>query len=174
MKDYELKSVGIYDGRVCMVMLDGKSEKRFFCQELAGCQELVYMRLRSLAAVASFRFLERALGVLARWGVPVLAMASSAGSFSVVAGAEVGMIDKICMELNSFAEVVLERGVEVICVQENSNMYVRGTETKLLDLLKDIPVLMVSSEQGAGSMSLTVRQKDREKVICLFREMCGE
>lgn len=84
MKGYKLKSVGVYDGKVCMAALDDKSGKPVSIQELSTCKELVYMRLRTLEAVASFRFLERALGVLSRYDMPVYAMASSAGSFSVV------------------------------------------------------------------------------------------
>lgn len=38
----------------------------------------------------------------------------------------------------------------------------------LVTLLKDIPLLMVSSEEGSGSVSLTVRRKDRDKVLNLF------
>lgn len=100
-------------------------------------------------------------------------MASSAGSFSVVTGGTHGSLEKVFKELSSFAEVVLERDVEVVCVQEDADTYSKEAEQNLVSLLKDIPVLMVSSEEGAGSVTLTVRREDREKVIRLFREVCG-
>lgn len=72
MKGYKLKSVGVCDGKVCMALLDGKSGEFVPCEVLESCKELVYMRLRTLEAVASFRFLERAIGVLTQHEMPVL------------------------------------------------------------------------------------------------------
>lgn len=172
MKDYKLKSVGVYNGSVCVASLDGKSGKFVPCEKLESCKELVYMRLRTLEAVASFRFLERAIGVLTQHEMPVFAMASSAGSFSVVTGGGHDSLEKVFKELSSFAEVELEHNVEVICVQEDTDTYGRKAEQNLVSLLKDIPVLMVSSEEGAGRVTLTVRREDREKVIHLFQEVC--
>lgn len=172
MKDYKLKSVGIYNGSVCMASLDGKSGKFVPSERLESCKELVYMRLRTLEAVASFRFLERAIGVLTQHEMPVFAMASSAGSFSVVTGGGHDSLEKVFKELSSFAEVELEHNVEVICVQEDTDTYGKKAEQNLVSLLKDIPVLMVSSEEGAGRVTLTVRREDREKVIRLFQEVC--
>lgn len=172
MKDYKLKSVGVYNGSVCMASLDGKSGKFVPCEKLESCKELVYMRLRTLEAVASFRFLERAIGVLTQHEMPVFAMASSAGSFSVVTGGGHDTLEKVFKELSSFAEVELEHNVEVICVQEDTDTYGKKAEQNLVSLLKDIPVLMVSSEEGAGRVTLTVRREDREKVIHLFQEVC--
>ncbi|WP_303913760.1 hypothetical protein [Bacteroides mediterraneensis] len=172
MKDYKLKSVGIYNGSVCVASLDGKSGKFVPCEKLESCKELVYMRLRTLEAVASFRFLERAIGVLTQHEMPVFAMASSAGSFSVVTGGGHDSLEKVFKELSSFAEVELEHNVEVICVQEDTDTYGKKAEQNLVSLLKDIPVLMVSSEEGAGRVTLTVRREDREKVIRLFQEVC--
>ncbi|MBM6757121.1 hypothetical protein [Bacteroides mediterraneensis] len=172
MKDYKLKSVGVYNGSVCVASLDGKSGKFVPCEKLESCKELVYMRLRTLEAVASFRFLERAIGVLTQHEMPVFAMASSAGSFSVVTGGGHDSLEKVFKELSSFAEVELEHNVEVICVQEDTDTYGKKAEQNLVSLLKDIPVLMVSSEEGAGRVTLTVRREDREKVIHLFQEVC--
>lgn len=172
MKDYKLKSVGIYNGSVCVASLDGKSGKFVPCEKLESCKELVYMRLRTLEAVVSFRFLERAIGVLTQHEMPVFAMASSAGSFSVVTGGGHDSLEKVFKELSSFAEVELEHNVEVICVQEETDTYGKKAEQNLVSLLKDIPVLMVSSEEGAGRVTLTVRREDREKVIRLFQEVC--
>lgn len=172
MRDYKLKSVGIYNGSVCVASLDGKSGKFVPSERLESCKELVYMRLRTLEAVASFRFLERAIGVLTQHEMPVFAMASSAGSFSVVTGGGHDSLEKVFKELSSFAEVELEHNVEVICVQEETDTYGKKAEQNLVSLLKDIPVLMVSSEEGAGRVTLTVRREDREKVIRLFQEVC--
>ncbi|WP_308763484.1 hypothetical protein [uncultured Bacteroides sp.] len=172
MKDYKLKSVGIYNGSVCVASLGGKSGKFVPSERLESCKELVYMRLRTLEAVASFRFLERAIGVLTQHEMPVFAMASSAGSFSVVTGGGHDSLEKVFRELSSFAEVELEHNVEVICVQEDTDTYGKKAEQNLVSLLKDIPVLMVSSEEGAGRVTLTVRREDREKVIRLFQEVC--
>lgn len=172
MKDYKLKSVGVYNGSVCVASLDGKSGKFVPSERLESCKELVYMRLRTLEAVASFRFLERAIGVLTQHEMPVFAMASSAGSFSVVTGGGHDSLEKVFKELSSFAEVELEHNVEVICVQEDTDTYGKKAEQNLVSLLKDIPVLMVSSEEGAGRVTLTVRREDREKVIRLFQEVC--
>lgn len=74
----------------------------------------------------------------------------------------------VCKELSVFAEVTVEKEVEVICVQETDGRKGEMSEKGLVTLLKDIPLLMVSSEEGSGSVSLTVRRKDRDKVLNLF------
>ena len=99
---------------------------------------------------------------------PVFAMASSAGNFSVVTGADASALQNVCKELSVFAEVTVEKEVEVICVQETAERKGEMSEKGLVTLLKDIPLLMVSSEEGSGSVSLTVRRKDRDKVLNLF------
>ena len=86
MECCKLRSVGLYNGKVCLAEWGGKEGEPSSFQVLAECTELVYVRLRTLEAVASFRFLERALAVMAHYDMPVFAMASSAGSFSVVTG----------------------------------------------------------------------------------------
>ena len=64
--------------------------------------------------------------------------------------------------------MTVEKEVEVICVQETAERKGEMSEKGLVTLLKDIPLLMVSSEEGSGSVSLTVRRKDRDKVLNLF------
>ena len=64
--------------------------------------------------------------------------------------------------------MTVEKEVEVICVQETDERKGKMSEKSLVTLLKDIPLLMVSSEEGSGSVSLTVRRKDRDKVLNLF------
>lgn len=168
MECCKLRSVGLYNGKVCLAEWGDKEGEPSSFQVLAECTELVYVRLRTLEAVASFRFLERALAVMAHYDMPVFAMASSAGSFSVVTGADASALQNVCKELSVFAEVTVEKEVEVICVQETVERKGEMSEKGLVTLLKDIPLLMVSSEEGSGSVSLTVRRKDRDKVLNLF------
>ena len=52
---------------------------------------------------------------MAHYDMPVFAMASSAGSFSVVTGADASALQSVCKELSVFAEVTVEKEVEVIC-----------------------------------------------------------
>ena len=81
MECCKLRSVGLYNGKVCLAEWGDKEGGPSSFQVLAECTELVYVRLRTLEAVASFRFLERALAVMAHYDMPVFAMASSAGNF---------------------------------------------------------------------------------------------
>ena len=57
---------------------------------------------------------------MAHYDMPVFAMASSAGSFSVVTGADASALQNVCKELSVFAEVTVEKEMEVICVQETA------------------------------------------------------
>ncbi|WP_417129449.1 hypothetical protein [Phocaeicola sp.] len=168
MECCKLRSVGLYNGKVCLVEWGDKEGEPSSFHVLAECTDLVYVRLRTLEAVASFRFLERVLAVMAHVDMPVFAMASSAGSLSVVTGVDASVLQKVCKELSVFAEVTVEKEVEVICVQEAAGTKGERSEKGLVTLLKDIPLLMVSSEEGTGSVSLTVRRKDRDRVLGLF------
>lgn len=72
MECCKLRSVGLYNGKVCLAEWGDKEGEPSSFQVLAECTELVYVRLRTLEAVASFRFLERALAVMAHYDMPVL------------------------------------------------------------------------------------------------------
>jgi tRNA dimethylallyltransferase len=137
MECCKLRSVGLYNGKVCLAEWGDKEGEPSSFQVLAECTELVYVRLRTLEAVASFRFLERALAVMAHYDMPVFAMASSAGNFSVVTGADASALQNVCKELSVFAEVTVEKEVEVICVQETaeSKGEMRGVPHYLIDVL---------------------------------------
>lgn len=164
----KLRSVGLYNGKICLAEWGDKEGEPSAFRVLAECTELVYVRLRTLEAVASFRFLERALAVMVRYDLPVFSVASSAGSISVVTGTDASALQNVCKELSVFAEVTVEKEVEVICVQEKGQVNGKMSQRNLVTLLKDIPLLMMSSEEGTGGVSLTVRRKDRDKVLNLF------
>lgn len=136
MECCKLRSVGLYNGKVCLAEWGDKEGEPSSFQVLADCTELVYVRLRTLEAVASFRFLERALAVMAHYDMPVFAMASSAGSFSVVTGADASALQNVCKELSVFAEVTVEKEVEVICVQEADERKGKMSEKSLVTLLR--------------------------------------
>lgn len=56
MECCKLRSVGLYNGKVCLAEWGDKEGEPSSFQVLAECTELAYVRLRTLEAVASFRF----------------------------------------------------------------------------------------------------------------------
>ena len=83
-----------------------------------------------------FSFFREGSCVMAHYDMPVFAMASSAGSFSVVTGADASALQNVCKELSVFAEVTVEKEVEVICVQEADECKGKMSEKKSGDFAK--------------------------------------
>ena len=136
-------------------------------QVLAECTELVYVRLRTLEAVASFRFLERALAVMAHYDMPVFAMASSAGNFSVVTERMLLLCRMFVRNFPYLRKWRWRKRWKWYVYKRRLSAKGRCRKKVWWTLLKDIPLLMVSSEEGSAVFRWRWR-KDRDKVLNLF------
>ncbi len=129
-----------------------------------------YVCLHSLGVIPPFQFLERSLSVFSKYKVPVYAMTSSSANISMAVELSMDTFRLIRKELSYFAEVVMEDNVAVVCVLGHFGDDKSDVEGKVISLLKDIPILMISYGSDDNSVSLVVREKEREEVLCIFSD----
>lgn len=125
-----------------------------------------YVRLHSLNTISSFRFLEKSLAVFSRYKVPVFLMTSSSANISMAVELSMDTFYLIRRDVAPFAETVLENDIVTICVLGQFDWDKTSIEGKIIGLLKDIPILMISYGSDNSSVSVAVREKDREQALC--------
>lgn len=129
-----------------------------------------YVRLRSLGTVTSFQFLEKSLAVFGKYKVPVFLMTSSSANISMAVELSMDTFYLIRRDVTPFAEMVLESNIATICVLGQFDWDKTSIEGKIIDLLKDIPILMISYGSDNSSVSVAVREKDREQALCALSD----
>lgn len=127
-----------------------------------------YIRLRSLGTVTSFRFLEKVLAVFSKYKVPIFLMTSSSTNISMAVELSMDMFHLIRRDVSLFAETIIENNIATVCVLGNLNWGKTSIEGKIIDLLKEIPILMISYGSDSCSVSIAIREKDREEVLSLL------
>lgn len=148
----------------------GNEESRHGIKEVVARKNLDYIRLCSLGTVPLFRFPERSLAVFSKYQVPVYLMTSSGTHISMAVELSMDTLCPIRQELASFAEVVIENRIASICVSGQFDRNKSGMEGKIIELLKDIPILMISYGSDNHSISVAVREKDREQALGILSD----
>lgn len=129
-------------------------------------RNISYVRLRSLGTVTSFQFLEKSLAIFSKYKVPIFLMTSSSTNISMAVELSMDTFYLIRRDVAPFAEIVLESNIATICVLGQFSWDKTSIEGKIIDLLKDIPILMISYGSDNSSVSVAVREKDREQALC--------
>ena len=73
--------------------------------------------------------------------------------------------NKILNELSRFAKVTVEKNVTAISILGEFDWNISKVEARIIDLLKDIPILMISYGSDNQSISVVVREKDTQEVL---------
>lgn len=145
-------------------------EERHSVKAVIARKNIDYIRLRSLGTVSSFQFLEKSLSIFSKYKVPVYLMTSSSANISMAVELSMDTFYLIRHELSSLAEIVIENNIASICVLGQFNWSQPSVESKIIELLRDIPILMISYGSDNNSVSVAVREKDREQALCILSD----
>lgn len=168
-----------HEHHIALRLIDSKSiNSRSICindednphsiKAVVARKNIDYIRLRSLGVVSSFQFLEKSLAVFSKYKVPVYLMTSSSANISMAVELSMDTFYLIRHELSSFAEVVVENNIASICVLGQFDWNKSSIEGRIIELLKDMPILMISYGSDNSSVSVAVREKDREQALCIL------
>lgn len=168
-----------HEHHIALRLMDSKSiNRRSICindeesqhsiKAVVARKNIDYIRLRSLGVVSSFQFLEKSLAIFSKYKVPVYLMTSSSANISMAVELSMDTFYLIRHELASFAEIVVENNIASICVLGQFDWDKSSIEGKIIELLRDMPILMISYGSDNSSVSVVVREKDREQALCIL------
>ena len=139
---------------------------------VAGHRDVSYIRVRSLGTVTAFRFIQKVLAVFADCKVDILLMTSSNLNVSVAVKRDETAFRKIQEALASFAETSIEAAASVISIIGQLSDTHTSIEQQAIDLLKDIPILMISYGSDSRCVSIVLREDDLRKALGILAEAC--
>lgn len=131
---------------------------------------VLFIQAGSLGTVTPFQFLQKMIDTVAGYGGTVRAVASSSVNVSMAVDIHPDHAESLCKALSGFAEVIADREAEMLTIIGIGEQ--EGFGRRAIELLKDIPVLMISYEEGDRTASAVLQASDRAKALSIWGELC--
>lgn len=133
-------------------------------------KHITYIRLHSSGSVSSFRFLEKTLSVFAKYKVSIYLMTSSSTNISMAIETDTETLSLLRRELSGFAEITTENNIATISILGKLNWGDSDTGNRIIELLHDIPILMISYGNDNHCVSIAIRQSDCKHALCTLSD----
>ena len=129
-----------------------------------------YLQIHSSGNLMPFQFLTKVMAVCGDFKTPIHLISSSSVNISMAVELSSETFHQMENQLSQFASVSVEKDISVIHIigqfdQEKENM-----EVKVIDLLKDIPILMISYGSDNNSVSVVVSKDMGEKAQAILMD----
>lgn len=142
-----------------------EEKKKHDIKAITVRKDINYLRMSPLGTIPSSQVSTQALGILVNNLVPIYLLTSSSTNISVAIRVYDIFWNKILNELSRFAKVTVEKNVTAISILGEFDWNISKVEARIIDLLKDIPILMISYGSDNQSISVVVREKDTQEVL---------
>ncbi|MEJ8761833.1 hypothetical protein WKU26_00095 [Phocaeicola sp. HCN-40430] len=142
-----------------------EEKKKHDIKAITVRKDINYLRMSPLGKIPSSQVSTQALGILVTNLVPIYLFTSSSTNISVAIRVYDIFWNKILNKLSRFAKVTVEKNVTAISILGEFDWNISKVEARIIDLLKDIPILMISYGSDNQSISVVVREKDTQEVL---------
>ena len=139
-------------------------------EETHTVKAITYIRLHSSGSVSSFRFLEKTLSVFAKYKVFIYLMTSSSTNISMAIETDTETLSLLRRELAGFAEITTENNIATISILGKLNWGDSDAGNRIIELLHDIPILMISYGNDNHCVSIAIRQSDCKHALCTLSD----
>ena len=126
-----------------------------------------YLQIHSSGNLMPFQFLTKVMAVCGDFKTPIHLISSSSVNISMAV--ELSSETFHQME-NQFASVSVEKDISVIHIIGQFDQEKENVEVKVIDLLKDIPILMISYGSDNNSVSVVVSKDMGEKAQAILMD----
>lgn len=129
-----------------------------------------YLQIHSSGNFMPFQFLTKVMAVCGDFKTPIHLISSSSVNVSMAVELSSDTFHKMENQLSQFASVSVEKDVSVIHIIGQFNQEKENVEVKVIDLLKDIPILMISYGSDNNSVSVVVGKDMGEKAQAILMD----
>lgn len=145
-------------------------EETHTVKAITARKHITYIRLHSSGSVSSFRFLEKTLTVFAKYKVSIYLMTSSSTNISMAIETDTETLSLLRRELTGFAELITENNIATISILGKLNWGDSDASSRIIELLHDIPILMISYGNDNHCVSIAIRQSDCKHALCTLSD----
>ena len=145
-------------------------EETHTVKAITARKHITYIRLHSSGSVSSFRFLEKTLSVFAKYKVSIYLMTSSSTNISMAIETDNETLSLLRRELAGFAELITENNIATISILGKLNWGDSDASSRIIELLHDIPILMISYGNDNHCVSIAIRQSDCKYALCTLSD----
>lgn len=145
-------------------------EETHTVKAITARKHITYIRLHSSGSVSSFRFLEKTLSVFAKYKVSIYLMTSSSTNISMAIETDNETLSLLRRELAGFAELITENNIATISILGKLNRGDSDASSRIIELLHDIPILMISYGNDNHCVSIAIRQSDCKYALCTLSD----
>lgn len=143
-------------------------------KSIACKKNITVLSIHSTRMLMAHGFLRQIFEIFDRYETPVDMVATSEVSVSLTIDDDSQLAD-ICLELEKFAEVDVERGQAIVCIVGENIRHTPGISARVFESLRDINVRMISQGASLLNISIAVAQSDlRSAVEALHTEFFSE
>lgn len=136
---------------------------------VAAKDNITAIKIKSSHMLLAYGFLRRVFEVFELYQTPIDMITTSEVGVSVTIDNERNL-DKIVKELESYADITIDRDMVIVCVVGDLEWQNRGFEAEVVNALKEIPVRMISYGGSNYNISLLIRKEDKIKALRLLSE----
>lgn len=164
-------SIRLINGQGRIIRLVSEiQEETHTVKAITARKHITYIRLHSSGSVSSFRFLEKTLSIFAKYKVSIYLMTSSSTNISMAIETDTETLSLLRRELSGFAEITTENNIATISILGKLNWGDSDAGNRIIELLHDIPILMISYGNDNHCVSIAIRQSDCKYALCTLSD----
>ena len=164
-------SIRLINGQGRIIRLVSEiQEETHTVKAITARKHITYIRLHSSGSVSSFRFLEKTLSAFAKYKVSIYLMTSSSTNISMAIETDTETLSLLRRELSGFAEITTENNIATISILGKLNWGDSDAGSRIIELLHDIPILMISYGNDNHCVSIAIRQSDCKHALCTLSD----
>lgn len=164
-------SIRLINGQGRIIRLVSEiQEETHTVKAITARKHITYIRLHSSGSISSFRFLEKTLTVFAKYKVSIYLMTSSSTNISMAIETDTETLSLLRRELSGFAELITENNIATISIFGKLNWGDSDASSRIIELLHDIPILMISYGNDNHCVSIAIRQSDCKHALCTLSD----
>lgn len=129
-----------------------------------------YLQIHSSGNLMPFQFLTKVMAVCGDFKTPIHLISSSSVNVSMAVELSSDTFHQMENQLSQFASVSVEKDISVIHIVGQFDQDKENVEVKVIDLLKDIPILMISYGSDNNSVSVVVGKDMGEKAQAILMD----
>lgn len=144
-----------------------KSDKQI--KSVAVKDNIIALRISSHRMLMSYGYVEKVFSIFSKYKTPIDLISTSETSVSMTIDNE-DNLENIIKELELLGVVDFYKEAAIICVVGNFDRNQSGVALKVLEAIREFPILMISYGGSQNNISFLIRSKDKKGVLTAFQK----
>ena len=141
---------------------------------VAAKDDITAVKIKSSNMLLAYGFVRKVFEIFEAWKTPIDMIATSEVAISLTID-DTSRLDEVIKELERYGTIEVEHALSIICIVGDFRAANPGVVARTLRTLREIPLRMVSYGASEHSVSLLVRQADKQQaLVALSNELFAD